>query len=122
MAREREKIFISHLGIISTNLCNVSRAYTTASQVLKNMNPDVEPCDDFYKFACGGFLDTTIIPDDKTSVSSFSTIDDDLSEQLRGIIEKENPPNESRAFKLARDFYKACMNKSKQHKGRNFFM
>lgn len=78
------------------------------------MNPDVEPCDDFYKFACGGFLDTTIIPDDKTTVNTFSLIVDDLEEQLRSSIEQESLPNEPKPFKLAKDFYKACMNKSKQ--------
>lgn len=78
------------------------------------MDPNVEPCDDFYKFACGGFLESTIIPDDKTSVTAFSTIVDDLEEQLRLSIEEESPPNELRPFRLAKDFYKACMNKSKQ--------
>lgn len=77
------------------------------------MDPDVEPCDDFYKFACGGFLESTIIPDDKTSVNTFSKIVDDLEEQLRSSIEQESSPNEPRPFKLAKNFYKACMNKSK---------
>lgn len=80
------------------------------------MNPDVEPCDDFYKFACGNFIESTIIPDDKTSVNAFSIIVDDLDEQLRSSIEEESLPNEPRPFRLAKDFYKACMNKSKQTK------
>lgn len=78
------------------------------------MNPNVEPCDDFYKFACGGFLDNTIIPDDKTTVNTFSNIVDNLEEQLRSSIEEESFPDEPRSFKLAKNFYKACMNKSKQ--------
>jgi len=82
------------------------------------MNPNVEPCDDFYKFACGGFLESTIIPDDKTSMTTFTTISDDLDEQLRISIEQESPPNELRPFRLAKDFYKACMNKSKHMKFR----
>lgn len=77
------------------------------------MDSDVEPCDDFYKFACGGFLESTIIPDDKTSVNTFSKIVDDLEEQLRTSIEQESPPNEPKPFKLAKNFYKSCMNKSK---------
>lgn len=91
-----------------------SRTRSTASQILKSMNPDVEPCDDFYKFACGGFLETTIIPDDKTSVNTFSIIFDALAEQLRANIEQESLPNEPKPYRLARDFYKACMNKSKR--------
>ncbi|XP_011149286.1 neprilysin-2 isoform X2 [Harpegnathos saltator] len=94
------------------DICMTPGCVSTASQILKNMNPDVEPCDDFYKFACGGFLDTTIIPDDKTSVNTFSIIVDDLEEQLRSSIEQDDLPNEPRPFKLAKNFYKACMNKT----------
>lgn len=86
-----------------------------ASEVLKNMDRDVEPCDDFYKFACGGFLESTIIPDDKVSVNTFSIIVDALDEQLRASIEEEGSPNEPRPFKLVKEFYKTCMNKSRQH-------
>ncbi|XP_014481617.1 PREDICTED: neprilysin-11 isoform X1 [Dinoponera quadriceps] len=93
-------------------ICLTPGCVSTASQILKNMNSDVEPCDDFYKFACGGFLDTTVIPDDKTSVNTFSIIVDILEEQLRSRIEQESLPNEPRPFKLAKDFYKACMNKT----------
>ncbi|XP_018313637.1 LOW QUALITY PROTEIN: membrane metallo-endopeptidase-like 1 [Mycetomoellerius zeteki] len=94
------------------DVCLTSECIHTASNVIKNMDPNVEPCDDFYKFACGGFLESTIIPDDKTSVTAFSTIVDDLEEQLRLSIEEESPPNELRPFRLAKDFYKACMNKT----------
>ncbi|XP_011257048.1 neprilysin-2 isoform X1 [Camponotus floridanus] len=94
------------------NICLTTGCVNTASQVLKNMDRNVEPCDDFYKFTCGGFLDSTIIPDDKTSVNTFSIIADDLLEQLRTSIEEESPPNEPRPFRLAKDFYKACMNKT----------
>lgn len=76
------------------------------------MDTDVEPCDDFYKFACGKFLKSTNIPDDKTGVNTFSVISDKLQIQLRTSIEEKSEPNEPRHIKLAKDLYKACMNKS----------
>ncbi|XP_043683237.1 neprilysin-2-like isoform X2 [Vespula pensylvanica] len=94
------------------NICFSPGCVHTASKVLENMDPDVEPCDDFYKFACGGFLKSTIIPDDKTSVNTFSVISDNLQQQLRTSIEEKSPPNEPRPFTLAKIFYKNCMNKT----------
>lgn len=77
------------------------------------MDPEVEPCDDFYDFACGGFLKSTIIPDDKTSVNTFTEISDELQNQLRTSIEEKSTPDEPKPFRLAKNLYKACMNKSK---------
>lgn len=83
-----------------------------ASTLLKNMDREVEPCDDFYDFACGGFLKSTIIPDDKTTVNTFTGISDELQNQLRTSIEEKSPPNEPKPFRLVKNLYKACMNKS----------
>lgn len=76
------------------------------------MDKSVEPCDDFYRFVCGQFLKTTIIPDDKVSVNTFSVISDHVQEQLRISIEEPSLPNEPKPFKLAKNLYKACMNKT----------
>lgn len=84
----------------------------TASTVLKYMDPTVDPCDDFYQFTCGNFLKTTNIPDDKSSVTSFSLISDSLQEQLRTMIEEPIQPNEPKPFQLTKKLYKACMNKT----------
>ncbi|XP_014207875.1 neprilysin-2-like [Copidosoma floridanum] len=91
-------------------ICNTTECKNTASSVLKNMDPTVEPCDDFYRFACGGFHKNTIIPDDKTSVNTFSIISDKLQKQLRASIEEESKPDDPRPFKLLKTYYQNCMN------------
>lgn len=94
------------------DLCLTPECIHAASQVLANMDSKVEPCDDFYEFACGNFEKNTNIPDDKSSVSEFSNVDDKLQEQLRTMIEEPIQQNESKPFVLAKVLYKSCMNKS----------
>lgn len=77
------------------------------------MDPNVDPCDNFYDFACGKFVRETVMPDDKTTITSFSMISDHLKEQLRTIIEEPSQSKEAHPFTLAKDLYKSCMNKSK---------
>lgn len=77
------------------------------------MDSKVDPCDDFYDFACGAFVKETLIPDDKTSVNGFNVIHDKLQEQLRVTIESPTAEDDPRPYKLVKSLYKACMNKSK---------
>ncbi|KAF5280980.1 hypothetical protein FQR65_LT14904 [Abscondita terminalis] len=94
------------------NICLTSGCVHTASHILKNMDQSIDPCDDFYEFACGNFIKNTNIPDDKSSVTSFSVISDLLQEQLRSMIEEPVKPNEPKSFVLLKKIYKTCMNKT----------
>ncbi|MFZ4405163.1 MAG: M13 family metallopeptidase, partial [Pseudobdellovibrionaceae bacterium] len=73
----------------------------------------VDPCNDFYQFACGTWLDKTTIPENKKYVSRQSTIPlDQTDEKLNLILEgyasgslKISSPSQ----KILASHYKACM-------------
>lgn len=94
------------------DICLTPGCVHAASQMLEQMDQAVEPCDDFYNFACGQYIEDTIIPDDKVSVNAFSVISDKLQEQLRTIITAPIEESEIEPFKMVKRLYLACMNKS----------
>ncbi|XP_062124663.1 neprilysin-2-like isoform X3 [Drosophila sulfurigaster albostrigata] len=94
------------------NVCLTKECIHTASKVLSKINPEVEPCDNFYEFACGAYIEEETIPDDKVSVSTFSVISDKLQEQLKEIITTDRPDTEPKHFRLPNLLYRACMNKT----------
>lgn len=93
-------------------ICLTPGCIHAASRALDSMDSNVEPCDDFYQYACGNFVKSTMIPDEKVSVNTFSIIGDKLQEQLRALISEEAKPGEAKPFTLAKNLYKACMNKT----------
>lgn len=94
------------------DVCLTPGCIHAASHALDSIDDSVEPCDDFYQFACGNFVKNTVIPDEKVSVNTFSIIGDKLQEQLRSLISENIDPNDSKPFNLAKELFKACMNKT----------
>ncbi|XP_072930429.1 neprilysin-2 [Epargyreus clarus] len=95
-----------------TKLCTSPGCIHTASKLLQNMDAKVDPCDDFYDFACGSFVQRTRIPDDKTSVNTFSIITDQLQEQIRSLLDEPVTEDEPKPFVLAKTLFQACMNRT----------
>ena len=51
------------------------------------VEPNVRPQDDLYRHLNGKWLDTFVIPADKSTYGSFTFIDDQAQQQMRGIVE-----------------------------------
>lgn len=95
-----------------SSICKTPGCYQAAANVLDFLDETVDPCDNFYKFTCGNFLKKTQIPPEKNVVSTFSVIGDLIKDQLKTILDEPIYLNESKAVKLAKNYYQSCMNQS----------
>jgi predicted metalloendopeptidase len=71
----------------------------------------LDPCVDFYQYACRNWLKTTEIPADRSSWDSFIELEDRNLVTLRGILEKAaaNDRNRNPIDQKIGDFYNSCM-------------
>src|ERR1700689_2256919 len=83
----------------------------TPSFDLSSIDPKADPCQDFYKFACGNFSTNHPIPADQPSTDSVYQLFNVNTQQLSAILEKAEIPSPSRTPNEQKigDYYHACM-------------
>ncbi|XP_015266632.1 PREDICTED: membrane metallo-endopeptidase-like 1 isoform X3 [Gekko japonicus] len=98
-------------GASPENVCTTPGCVTAAARILQNMDPMAEPCQNFYQYACGGWLNRHVIPETSSRYSIFDILRDELEIILKGVL--ETPGQEDReAFRKAKTLYRSCMNES----------
>lgn len=50
------------------------------------MRQEINPCDDFFEYACGSWNKINVIPEDRSGYNTFAKLRDDLQVILKGIV------------------------------------
>jgi len=93
-----------------TPVCDTQECRNVAKEIHLKMNETISPCDDFYEFACGRWINEKKIPSCENEITSFTVLTKTIENQIRKLIEQEPKKEESKALQKARDFYQSCNN------------
>ncbi|CAG6007790.1 unnamed protein product [Menidia menidia] len=92
--------------------CQRKRSLLRAARFVQaNIDPTIQPCQDFYSFACGGWLRRHGIPEDKLSYGIITAIGEHNEEKLQRLllepVRRQGPHSAERKVK---EFYRSCVN------------
>ena len=79
---------------------------------VRSLDRSVNPCDDFYKFSCGGWMTNNPIPADQASWSVYAKLANDNQQLLWGILAEDAKPSPTRTLVQQKvgDYFGSCMN------------
>ena len=95
----------------STGVCTSKSCMQTARTLRQNLNSEVDPCEDFYSFACGHFAEHNPLPEDKTSIGHTEKTIERVKNLLMKSLSVDGPNDEARPLKFARQLFQKCTDK-----------
>jgi putative endopeptidase len=78
---------------------------------INSMDRTIDPCVDFFAYSCGGWIKNNPIPPDQASWDTYSKMEDENRDRLRGILEDAAQPSSNRSSVKQKigDYYASCM-------------
>jgi putative endopeptidase len=100
--------------ILLTLLAGVAAAQGIPGFSIGNLDKSADPCVDFYRYSCGGWMDKNPIPADQSRWGQSSQLQERNRAILQNILEQaaSNKPTRKLPDQQIGDFYASCMDET----------
>ncbi|XP_026326721.1 neprilysin-4-like isoform X2 [Hyposmocoma kahamanoa] len=89
--------------------CISEECVGTANRILQALNKEVDPCQDFYEFACGGWIEKNPVPDWATSWDQLARLRERLVTDLKDLLEAKDAEDLPQSVRKAKVLYRTCV-------------
>lgn len=92
------------------NVCDTKACHKIAAEIRSNIDASIDPCEDFDKFACGGWRKQNPIPKANAEWTKFLKLWESEERILKNEIERQAKSPENSSGLLMYNWYTSCMN------------
>ncbi|XP_060614861.2 endothelin-converting enzyme 1 isoform X1 [Anolis sagrei] len=92
--------------------CLSESCVAASSAILASLDRSVDPCEDFFRFSCGGWTKANPIPDGHSRWGTFNKLWEHNQAILKHLLENTTANVPSEAERKAQRYYQSCMNES----------
>lgn len=100
---------IESATVNSSGPCLNKYCIFAASEILKSLDMSIDPCEDFYGFACNQWIRENPLPDGKSFWGTFGKLEMNNQLVIKNILEKPFSYFKSEAEKKAKLYYQSCL-------------
>ncbi|KAL6608583.1 peptidase family M13-domain-containing protein [Neocallimastix sp. 'constans'] len=103
---------------IDTNECTSQECIEISKRILNSLDTSINPCDDFYEFSCGGWIEMN--KNKQSYYDPFAQLREKTTIDLKEILEDSYHSNDKLSqkekeydeelFNATKNFYSACIN------------
>ncbi|CAG7835465.1 unnamed protein product [Allacma fusca] len=93
----------------NSEVCQTEECHEAADRLKQMIDFSVDPCENFYDYACGTWRENNPSPGSSSRHNQFSIMQDQLAQKVQGILSSPIEDTDTEAVQKVKQFYKACI-------------